>query len=123
MSELKLQESRKKSIPELVDKYKKLVENIFEAVTQPLPAFRDIQRGDEEDGDTIMITAEQQMFAFINVRNNALDNANNMLIKINMLEMELNAPEMFEAISKATTEPEAEKTGTNPAKRQAQKRA
>lgn len=123
MSELKLQESRKKSIPELVDKYQKLVDNIFDAVTKDLPAFRDIQRNEEEDGDTIMITAEQQMFAFINVRNNALDNANNMLIKINMLEMELNAPEMFEAISKATTEPEAEKTGTNPAKRQAQKRA
>lgn len=91
-----LQKSRKEKIPELVDKYQKLVNEIFEAVTKPLPVFKDVSI-DNDGKEATVITAEQQMFAFINVRNQALDSANNMLLKINNLEMELYAPEAFYA--------------------------
>lgn len=106
----RLQDSRRKSIPDLVAKYQKLVDDTFEAVTKPLPEFKDR----EKDGE-ITATAEMQMFAFIDIRNKALDNANNMLQKINQLEIELNAPELFESSLKAK---EAEETNTpEPAKR------
>jgi tRNA(Glu) U13 pseudouridine synthase TruD len=117
----KLQESRKKSIPDLVAKYQKLVDEIFAAVTAPLPGFKDITKEGEE-GDAVIITAEQQMFAFINVRDRALDNANKMMEKINMLEMELYAPEWFQTISKMEAEPEEKETVVkNPTKRYAQR--
>jgi hypothetical protein len=117
----KLQESRRKSIPDLVEKYQKLVDMIFDAASKPLPNFKDIKK-EGDDGEAVLITGEQQMFSFINVRDRALDNANNMMQKINMLEMELNSPELFEMISKIEAEPET--TGTivkNPTKRYAQK--
>jgi hypothetical protein len=117
----KLQESRRKSIPDLVEKYQKLVDEIFAAVTAPLPRFKDITK-DSDDGDAVIITAEQQMFAFINVRDRALDNANKMMEKINMLEMELYAPELFQTIVKMEAEPEDKETVVkNPNKRYAQK--
>jgi len=117
----KLQESRRKSIPELVDKYQTLVNQIFTAVTAPLPDFKEVKK-EGENGDSLVVTAEQQMFAFINVRDRALDNANKMMEKINMLEMELNAPELFEAIAKLESEPEEKVTTVkNPTKRYAQK--
>jgi len=94
--EKRLQESRQKSIPELVENYKKLVNETFEAVTKPLPVFTNI----EKDGEVIA-TAEQQMFAFIDIRNKALDNADRMLQKVNNLEIELNAPELFKSDLKA----------------------
>lgn len=107
----RLQDSRRKSIPELVDKYQKLVDETFTAVTAPLPVFKDVVN---EDGE-ITATAEMQMFAFIDIRNKALDNANRMLVKVNELEIELNAPELFESNLKAK---EAEENNTpEPAKR------
>jgi len=118
----KLQESRRKSIPDLVAKYQKLVDMIFDVASKPLPIFKDFKKEGDE-GDAVLITAEQQMFSFINVRDRALDNANNMMQKINMLEMELNNPELFEMISKLEVE-QPETTGTtvkNPTKRYAQK--
>jgi len=107
----RLQDSRRKSIPDLVAKYQKLVDDTFDAVTKPLPVFKDVKN---EDGE-ITATAEMQMFAFIDIRNKALDNANRMLVKVNELEIELNAPELFESNLKAK---EAEETNTpEPAKR------
>lgn len=107
----RLQDSRRKSIPVLVDKYQKLVDDTFEAVTKPLPEFKDRENKEGE----ITATAEMQMFAFIDIRNKALDNANNMLQKINQLEIELNAPELFESNLKTK---EAEENNTpEPAKR------
>jgi hypothetical protein len=96
----RLQESRKKSIPDLVLKYKKLVNETFDAVTKPLPTFEDRIN----DKDEVIATAEQQLFSFIDIRNKALDNANNMLAKVNELEIELHAPELFESDLKAKTE-------------------
>lgn len=118
----KLQESRKKSIPVLVEKYQKLIDKIFDVVTQELPGFNDVTK-DVEGGDPITITAEQQMFSFINVRNRALDNANDMMLKINLLEMELNAPELYEMHIKIEAEEKIDQPviKQNPTKRHAQK--
>jgi hypothetical protein len=93
----RLQESRKKSIPDLVAKYQKLVDETFSAVTKPLPIFSNVENKDGE----IISTAEEQLFSFINIRNKALDNANAMLAKVNALEIELNEPELFESDLKA----------------------
>lgn len=122
MENNKLQESRRKSIPYLVSKYQKLVDEIYDAVTKPLPVFID-KTIEVEGRDSVIITAEQQMFSFINVRNNALDNANSMLLKINMLEMELNAPQLFEMISKENSDEVNEQPvlRQNPTKKYAQK--
>ncbi|MFH6944625.1 hypothetical protein [Flavobacterium sp. FlaQc-50] len=118
----KLQASRRKSIPDLVAKYQKLVDLIFDAVAKPLPVFVDKQL-DNEGNEKTIITAEQQMFSFINVRNHALDNADAMMIKINMLEMELNAPELFALQSKVEEEVKDDKPiiNRNPTKKYAQK--
>lgn len=88
----KLQESRKKEIPNLVEKYKLLVEETFKIVTTPLPVYQNIEN---EKGEVVQ-TAEQQQFIDIENRNRALDNANQMLVKVNLLEIELNAPEILE---------------------------
>ncbi|MBC7845559.1 MAG: hypothetical protein H7Y10_03605 [Flavobacterium sp.] len=88
----RLQESRKKAIPGLVEKYQKLVDDTFKAVTKELPVFQDRENKEGE----VIATSEQQLFMFIDIRNKALDNANNMLLKINQLEIELYAPELFE---------------------------
>lgn len=99
-----LQETRKKEIPDLIKKYNKLVDNIFDAVSKPLPEFVDF----EKDGE-VLKTAEQQMYLFIDVRNKALDNANNILKKINELENELNDPDYYkkqeESLEKTVDKP------------------
>jgi hypothetical protein len=88
----KLQETRRKSITELVEKYKKLVDNTYEAVSKPLPDFEEIRNKEDE----IIATSEMQLFQFIDIRNKALDNANQILFKINTLEIELNNPEILD---------------------------
>lgn len=88
----KLQESRKKEIPNLVEKYKLLVDETFKIVTTPLPVYENLEN---EKGEVIQ-TAEQKQFIDIENRNKALDNANQMLVKVNLLEIELNAPEILE---------------------------
>lgn len=88
----KLQESRKKEIPILVEKYKLLVDETFKIVTTSLPVYQNLEN---EKGEVIQ-TAEQQQFIDIENRNKALDNANQMLVKVNLLEIELNNPEILE---------------------------
>lgn len=98
----RLQESREKSIPVLVQKFQKLVDETFEAVTQPLPSFEDVTNS---DGDVVR-TSEEILFHYIDVRNKALDNANSIMEKINKLEIELNAPEILEMDLKSKNESE-----------------
>lgn len=86
----KLQESRKKEIPNLVEKYKLLVAETFKIVTAPFPIYKNL----ENEKCEVIQTAEQQQFIDIENRNKALDNANQMLVKVNQLEIELNAPEI-----------------------------
>lgn len=103
----RLQETRKTEIPELIQKYKKLVDNIYEAVTKPYPKFKDF----EKDGE-IISTAEQQMYSFIGARNRALDNANDILEKINELENELHDPDYYKK-QEAAAEPKQETSANN----------
>jgi hypothetical protein len=92
MSNGKLQEQRKEEIPKLIDKYQKLVDMTFEAVSKPLPIFEDVE---DEEGDVIK-TAEQLLYSFIGVRDSALDRANEILGKINELERELHDPTFWD---------------------------
>lgn len=86
-----LKPTRKEALPKLVEKYSKLVDNIFNAVSKDLPDFKDIDDGDGE----IIKTAEQQLFSFVRNRKDALATANEILNTINTLEQEQNDPEAF----------------------------
>ncbi|KZE74357.1 hypothetical protein AV926_17690 [Myroides marinus] len=92
MENSKLQEKRKKEIPNLIEKYQKLVDLTFDAVSKPLPNFSDLE---DKDGDIIQ-TSEQQLYAFIGVRDGALDRANKILGKVNELERELHDPSFWD---------------------------
>lgn len=115
----RLQDSRKKEIPNLVAKYQGLVDGILTICAQDIPKFNDIvvkkegKDGDQED--FMAISAEQQQFAFIEIRNKAIDNANQISVKINLLEIELHAPDLLpDADAEKKEEVVANK---NPAKR------
>jgi len=84
-----LQEKRRESIPNLIEKYQKLIDNIFDSVSKELPAFVDIL---DKDTEEVTVSSEQQLYAFINVRKQALSNANEMMQTINDLERELIDP-------------------------------
>lgn len=88
---MKLKDTRKNDIPNLVASYKKLVDDTFEVVGRALPDFQDRENKEGE----IIKTAEEQLFNYIQTRNAALDNANKMLLKINELEIELENPEAY----------------------------
>lgn len=106
MENAMLQKKRKEEIPKLIDKYQKLVDLTFEAVSKPLPKFEDIE---DDDGDIIK-TAEQLLYSFIGVRDTALDRANGILDKINELERELYDPNFW---NKDDSEGEAQSTPLN----------
>ncbi|QQU04230.1 hypothetical protein [Myroides odoratus] len=116
MSNGKLQKQREEEIPKLIEKYQKLVDMTFEAVSKKLPDFED---EDDEDGNTIR-TAEQQLYSFIGVRDAALDRANGILGKINELERELHDPTFWDVVE---NEEEAKSTpaNKNPLKRHTKK--
>ncbi len=107
----KLQATRREAIEDLIAKYKKQVDDIFHQASQPLPKFSDCK--DEETGE-IKVTSEQQVYAFIDVRKKALNNANDMLLIINELETEINDPNYKRP---SEEEPEDIKKVVNPAKR------
>lgn len=83
-----LQKTRKKKIEELIKWYQKQVDDIFTYASQPLPIFAEVKDKD----DLVIMTAEQQVYEFIDVRKKALGNANYMLNIINELENELLDP-------------------------------
>lgn len=112
MSKSTLQDKRKVEIPNLIEKYQKLVDMTFEAVSKPLPSFEDIK---DEDGD-IVKTAEQLLYSFIGVRDCALDKANDILGKINELERELYDPTFWDK-SETEDEPKAATAKKAPLKR------
>lgn len=89
MGKAKVETIRQKSIKELIEKYKKLTEQIFKQVGEPLPDFEDFK----DEKDQILTSAETKLYAFIDVRKEALETANNMLLIVNELEMEQNDPE------------------------------
>lgn len=87
-----LQEIRREEIPNLIKKYQKIVDEIFETVGKPLPSFQNITKDDE-----IIVTAEMQLYEFLRVRKAALDHADSILIKVNELQRELLDPEYGKA--------------------------
>lgn len=96
----KLQKSRKDEIPKIINKYQSLIDGILKEVAKAFPTFKDISIKDGDDEDTIIrhITAEEQLYNFMVMRERAIDHADKMSIKINELELELNAPELLEII-------------------------
>jgi mRNA deadenylase 3'-5' endonuclease subunit Ccr4 len=104
----KLQEIRRKEIPNTIEKYQSLVNEIFTEVAKPFPNFKDIEVS--EDGVVIKsISAEEQFYNHTLMREKAVDHADRMINKINNLELELNNPELFFALKneeeKSTAEP------------------
>ncbi|MGS4345087.1 hypothetical protein ACKUSY_05645 [Myroides odoratus] len=116
MSNGKLQKQREEEIPKLIEKYQKLVDMTFEAVSEPLPKFENLE---DEDG-AIILTSEQQLYAFIGVRDGALDRANGILGKINELERELNDPTFWD-VAENEEEAKATPANKNPLKRHTKK--
>ncbi|WP_430611484.1 hypothetical protein [Flavobacterium sp. JP2137] len=106
-----LQEIRKATIPDLIKKYQKLVDDIFKAAGAPLPTFLNVE--DKETGE-VKYTSEQQLYDFIDVRNSALSTANNILIKINELQRELYDPTFWD---KESVEEISTNTKANPLKK------
>jgi hypothetical protein len=89
VKEGKLQEIRKKTIPNLIEKYQKLINEIFDAASEKLPDFNDVVNSETNE---VSVTAEMQLFSFIQTRKMALDNADLILLKVNELERELIDP-------------------------------
>lgn len=118
----KLQEIRRKEIPTTIEKYKALVDGIFEQVAEKFPTFKDINLSNEEDEGGKTITAEEQLYSFMLMREKAIDHADRMLNKINNLELELNNPEVFELLNKEEITGKSEtKVPINPAKKHVRK--
>jgi len=86
-----LQKSRREKIPQLIEKYESLVDNILNKVGEAFPVFKDVHNPDNEN--EVITSAEQQQYRFVNVRKEAVNNANSMMIQVNELERELNDPE------------------------------
>lgn len=107
-----LQSAREEAIPKIISKYEKLVDNIFEAVGQPLPQFQNVE---DEDGE-IKVTAEQQLYSFIATRKGAVDTADNIMRKVNDLQRELFDPTWGD--KEEESEPQA---ATSPAKKYSKK--
>lgn len=112
-----LQDIRKNKIPDFIEKYQKLIDDTFDAVSKPIPDFQDII---DEKGDIIR-TSEQRMFGFIQTRKAAIDSANDISIQINELERELYDPTFFEAKNEDDEIGKPVSKATSPAKRFAEK--
>jgi hypothetical protein len=112
-----LQSTRKEAIEVLIERYKKLANEIFDQVGKPLPNFEDYK--DEED--QIITSTEQKLFAFIDVRKGALETGNNILSTINELERELNDPKYYENKLIEDSKAPGETVSQHPSKRNAKK--
>lgn len=102
-SNSKLQKIREAEIPNTIAKYKTLIDAIFTEVAKPFPPFTDINIK-KDDEVVSSISAEEQLYNFMLMREKAVDHADRMLNKINELELELYAPELFYSLKKAETE-------------------
>lgn len=116
-----LQESREKEIPNIIEKYKKLAEQILTQVSSPVPEFKDINL--KEGEDTIKnISAEEQLYNFMLMRERAVDHADRLYNKINNLELEKNSPELFKSLQNKENVPTAnnDAPAPNPVKKRLQ---
>ncbi len=84
-----LQETRKEKIPDIVEKLTMLVDKTLTTASGDYPTFIDVI---DPETSEVKSTSEQQLYHFINVRKEAISNANSMLKQINELERELSDP-------------------------------
>lgn len=103
----KLQKIRKDEINNVIAKYKTLFDAIIKQVSTEVPTFKNIEVKDKEGEVLNTVSAEEQMYNFMLMREKAVDHADRMLNKINLLEIELNAPDLFVAMK---TPEESEKS-------------
>lgn len=101
-----LQESREKEIPNIIEKYKKLADQILTQVSSTVPTFKEINL---KDGEDIIktISAEEQLYNFMLMREKAVDHADRLYNKINNLELEKNSPELFKSLQNKENVPAA----------------
>ncbi len=100
----KLQKIRKDEINNVIGKYKTLFDAIITQVSTEFPTFKNIDIKNNDGEITNTITAEEQLYNFMLMRENAVDHADRMLNKINLLEIELNAPELYNVINNTDDE-------------------
>lgn len=115
-----LQESREKEIPNIINEYKKLGESILKQVGTDIPLFKNIEFKDK-DGEFTRetITAEEQLYNFLLMREKAVDHVDRLYIKVNNLELEKNNPEAFKALQStdsSTTSQSSDEPKKNPVK-------
>lgn len=113
---IRLQKIREEEIPVTIEKYKSLIDGIFQEVSKPFPTFKDINITNEDNEIVKITTAEEQLYEFMKMREKAIDHADRMLNKINTLELELNNPQLFETISNSENDIPSEEP-INPAKK------
>lgn len=120
-----LQETRKKEIPEIIKKYKFLIDEIFKEVAKAIPTFTAFTIASKDnDEKSYQISAEEQMYNYLLMREKMIDHADKMLNKINVLELELYAPEIFKKVSAIDSgNQENTEDDSKPAKRNYAKRA
>lgn len=100
----KLQKIRKDEINNVIGKYKTLFDAIITQVSTEFPTFKNIDIKNDDGEITSTITAEEQLYSFMLMREKAVDHADRMLNKINLLEIELNAPELYSVINNTDDE-------------------
>jgi|GEM_PF-2485446 len=100
-SNTNLQETRKKEIPSIIEKYKFLIDEIFKEVAREIPTFVAITVPSDDEEKPYKITAEEQLYNYLLMREKMIDHADKMLNKINVLELELYAPELFKKVNQS----------------------
>lgn len=99
----RLQKVRKEEIPQVIAEYKKLYDGILKQVGTDFPVFKNIPKLDKDNIEIGTTLAEEQLYHFMQMREHAVDHADRILIKINNLEIELNAPEVLATALGETT--------------------
>lgn len=103
-----LQQKRKDKIPLIIEKLEALADKILETVGGDFPTFNDVTITKDEE-TIVKVTAENQLYAFVKDRKDAVLEANRIMKSVNYLELELYNPEALlpkEDESELPTKPE-----------------
>lgn len=87
-----LQQKRKDKIPLIIEKLEALADKILETVGGDFPTFNDVTITKDEE-TIVKVTAENQLYAFVKDRKDAVLEANRIMKSVNYLELELYNPE------------------------------
>lgn len=112
-----LQVTREKEIPNIISKYKTLADKILTQVSSDVPTFKDINI-EVDEVSVKNISAEEQLYNFMLMREKAVDHADRLFNKVNNLELELNSPELFKSLQNTENAPASnvETSPKNPVK-------